>query len=183
MSVPAAFNGDFREKVCRPHRKVARVNATVVLSYGVVRNDKTAFYNVDKIKLGIGFEHVKELPYPKPIVIVRAITLAISAVELQIGVLVLFVSFSLLFHSFFDGCEVIHRSVFHTSPKLHFKAVPRKIREFHIVFADKLKGFLTKHNLLGERHIRKDGCFLLSHRTDSLSELVQETHSSVNEGS
>ena len=82
MSVPAAFHGDFREKVCRPHRKVARVNTAVVLSYGVVRNDKTAFYNVDKIKLGVGFENVKELPYPKPIVIDRAVTLAVVAVEL-----------------------------------------------------------------------------------------------------
>ena len=78
--MPAAFNGDFREKVCRPHRKVARVNTAVVLSYGVVRNDKAAFYDVDKIKLCIAFENVKQPPYTKPVIIGKAVTLGVVAV-------------------------------------------------------------------------------------------------------
>ena len=80
VSVPATFDCDFREKVCRPHRKVARINTAVVLSYGVVCNNKAAFYDVDKIELCIAFENVKQPPYTKPVIIGKAVALAVISV-------------------------------------------------------------------------------------------------------
>ena len=75
-----AFGDPFGEKIGRPDREIAFAYKFVVLSNRIVRHDKAAFDNVDKIGLCVCFQHFEQRADFQSVILSRPITANIVSV-------------------------------------------------------------------------------------------------------
>ena len=68
------------------HREVAVVCHQIVRADGIVRHDKTALYDVDEVRLRVGFQHLEQSAYFERIVKSRTVTRVIVSVKLRLRV-------------------------------------------------------------------------------------------------